>query len=132
MLAGRSFAQSAVWLSEDALWRNAHTVAPGMPDPWIHGAMAVLDAPGDPRDGHRLADAEHLLTHARAAIGRQPPAEQRWAHDALAATEAVIRMRQGRLLEASRLMQGGMAASARGQLCAHFRAVCALAASSSS
>jgi len=130
-LAALSWHSSAAFTSERALWAQAQRVAPTLPDPWIHGAMAVLNA-GDPREAGRWREAEQLLDRARSVVSSQSFTEQQWARDAIKATTAVIRMRQGRLLEASALMQDAKPDTARGRLCAHFRSVCALAASSGS
>lgn len=129
-LAWRSAVVSTRWQSELAVWEAAQLAAPTLPDPWVHGAMALLDVPGDPRDPIRLDTAEQWLTRATKQIWRQPTPEQAWARDAIAATTAVIRMRQGRLREAAALMSGAMVQTARGELCRHFASVCALADSS--
>lgn len=125
-LALLSFTQSAVWRSEVAVWQQAQAVAPTLPDPWIHGAQAVLDAPGDLRDPARWSVAEGWLDRAESTVPAQGPTERAWARDAIDATRAVIRMRQGRLVDAAILMASGPPASARGVLCAHFRGICAL------
>ena len=131
-LALLSWSHSAAWTSEAAVWQRAQQVSPTLPDPWIWGARALLDAPGDRRDVERFATAEGWLRQARAAVPQQSPLEQRWALDAIAATTAAIRLRQGRLFEAGQWMRGGMPLSARGRLCARFPSVCALPALSGS
>lgn len=130
-LVALSSHQGARWSSDLALWTSAQAVAPQLPDPWVHGAMALI-AIGDPRDPHRLQEADAWLTHAAQLSARQPPPEQAWAADAIAATRAVIRMRQGRLREAAIVMANAPEYSARGRLCRHFRSVCALGPSSGS
>lgn len=130
-LAWLSFTASATWTSPVGVWMQAQRVAPGRPDPWIHGALALLDAPGDLRDA-RLTTAETWLHHAARAVPRQTAAEQRWAQDAMAAGLALVRMRQGRLIEASQAMQGGVRYSARWVVCQQAPSVCALAGSSGS
>ena len=120
VLALLSLSQTAHLSSESAVWAQAQRIAPTLPDPWIHGAMDAVER------GDRSQAAAWLLT-ARSRVAGQSAAEQSWARDAIDATQAVIYMREGRLREAANLIAGAPDQTARGQLCLHFRSVCALA-----
>lgn len=119
-LALLSLSQTAHLASESAVWAQAQRIAPTVPDAWIHGAMAALD-----RGEFGLASI--WLREARDRVPQQSPREHAWATDAIDATQAVIYMREGRLRDAAQLMAGAPIQTARGELCTHFRSVCALA-----
>ena len=123
VLAALSWLQTAPWSSEAAVWTQASQIAPGSPWPWVN--MAYLRTMArDP------AGAEAFLQRATMAARTQPARirdARLWgATDVIAAQLALVRMQQGRLSEASTLMQSPYVDSARGELCQRYPAICAL------
>lgn len=118
VLAGLSFWQSSHWASPVDLWENALAVAPNVPRPWINLASLAMDRRDD-------AEGERLLTAAMDAMPSRSKAEQDWTIDLVWANLALIRLRQGRLAEASALVNHAPYESARWQVCKAVKAICA-------
>ena len=121
-LALLTFLQTGHWVSDEAVWRRAQTMAPESSLPLLGLAHVYLQHRRYEVAGWYLDDA--LRQPTRHDIDRQ------WRDDAVGATRARIYLATGRLLEAARLMAAGPPNSDRWALCQHYSTVCALAASS--
>jgi hypothetical protein len=118
-LACLTFLGTGTWRSPEAVWTQAASIAPQAPRPWMNLAGVHLQH-GD------LQGALWLLEDADALSRDQPPMERAWAEDWIAATRAVIYLRQGRLLAARDLIAHAPPFSAREEICQQFLTVCHL------
>lgn len=112
-----TFFQTTVWSSEQALWTAARAVTPEAPRPWINLAVVAIRA-------GQLDEASDLLDQATCRARYGDRSDQRWAHEQIAATQAVIALRRGDWPEVQRLIGGMPRFSAPGDLCRANPAVC--------
>ncbi len=117
--AWQTWQQSDTWSSSLALWSNAMHVAPKEPLPIINLAGQLMNV-------RAYAPAEPLLVMAYSLSQQRSAAERLKSDDLIWANMGIIRLRQGRILEARNYLAGGTdPTSARSLVCQQFHGLCA-------